>query len=170
MKNRQQLLLNILLYAVFAFYLVVLFGLLFMKGRSFSSVNLVPFYSIGSFLFSDDPLLRAFAVSNVIGNIVLFVPLGLFLPLLVREKSILKNVLWILLISTSAEILQFVFKVGVTDIDDVILNGFGGFLGIIAYRMLLNIFKDAHKVRLVITLGAPIAAVLSVVGIIIYNA
>lgn len=89
---------------------------------------------------------------------------------IVREKSILKNVLLILLISTSAEILQFVFKVGAKDIDDVILNGFGGFLGIIAYRMLLKIFEDAHKVKLVITLGAPIAAVLSVVGIIIYNA
>ena len=170
MKNRQRILLNILLYAVLAFYLFVLFWLLFMKARSFSSINLVPFYSIGSFLFSDDKLLRAFAVTNVGGNIILFVPLGVYLPLFVREKSILKNVFWILLISTSAEILQFVFKVGATDIDDVILNGLGGFLGIIAYRILCSLFVDAHKVKVVVTFLAPIAAILSVIGLIIYNA
>lgn len=170
MKSRQQILLNILLYAVLTFYLIVLFGLLFMKARSFSSINLVPFYSIGSFLFSDDKILRAFAVSNVVGNIVLFVPLGLYLSLFLREKSIAKNVLWILLISTSVEVLQFVFKVGATDIDDVLLNGFGGLIGIIAYHILLKYFVDTRKVKLVITLGAPFAAILSVVGIIIYNA
>ena len=81
-----------------------------------------------------------------------------------------KNVLWIIFITVAVEVLQFVFKVGATDIDDVILNGFGGFLGVIAYRILLTIFRDTYKVRLVITLGAPIAAVLSVLGIILYNA
>ncbi len=170
MKNPKKILLNILLYAVLAFYLVGLFGLLFLKARDFSSVNLVPFYSIGSFLFSDDPLLRAFSVLNVVGNIVLFVPLGLYLSLFIREKNIVKNVLWIIFISMSVEVLQFVFKVGATDIDDVILNGFGGFLGIIAYHILLKIIGNAQKVKLVITLSAPIAAVLSIVGIIIYNA
>lgn len=169
MKKLKKLLLNILLYAVLVFYLVVLFGLLFLKARDFSSVNLVPFYSIGSFLFSDDPLLHAFSVSNVIGNIVLFVPLGLYLSLFIREKNVVKNVLLVIFISVSVEVLQFVFKVGATDIDDVILNGFGGFIGIIAYHILLKMIGDAQKVKLIVTLGAPIAAIFSVLGIIIYN-
>ncbi|MER1987918.1 MAG: VanZ family protein [Solibacillus sp.] len=170
MKSWQQILLNILLYSVFAFYLVILFGLLFMKTHSFSSINLVPFHSIGSYLFSDDKLLRAFAFSNVVGNIVLFVPLGVYLPLFIREKSILKNVLWIILISALVEILQFVFRVGASDIDDVILNGLGGFIGIIAYRILLKMFVDFSKVKFAVTLVAPIAAILSVLGLVIYNA
>ncbi|MER2105688.1 MAG: VanZ family protein [Solibacillus sp.] len=170
MKNWKQILLNILLYSVFAFYLVILFGLLFMKAHSFSSINLVPFHSIGSYLFSDDKLLRAFAFSNVVGNIVLFVPLGVYLPLFIREKSILKNVLWIILISALVEILQFVFRVGASDIDDVILNGLGGFIGIIAYRILLKMFVDFSKVKFAVTLVAPIAAILSVLGLVIYNA
>ncbi|AWE06952.1 teicoplanin resistance protein VanZ [Lysinibacillus sp. 2017] len=169
MKKLKKLLLNILLYAVLVFYLVVLFGLLFLKARDFSSVNLVPFYSIGSFLFSDDPLLHAFSFSNVIGNIVLFVPLGLYLSLFIREKNVVKNVLLVIFISVSVEVLQFVFKVGATDIDDVILNGFGGFIGIIAYHILLKMIGDAQKVKLIVTLGAPIAAIFSVLGIIIYN-
>lgn len=170
MKKWQQILLNILLYSVFAFYLVILFGLLFMKAHSFSSINIVPFYSIGNYLFSDDKLLRAFAFSNVVGNIVLFVPLGVYLPLFIREKSILKNVLWIILISALVEILQFVFRVGASDIDDVILNGLGGFIGVIAYRILLKILVDFSKTRFAVTLIAPIAAILSVLGLIIYNA
>ena len=170
MKNQKQILLNILLYSVFAFYLVILFGLLFMKAHSFSSINIVPFHSIGSYLFSDDKLLRAFAFSNVVGNIVLFVPLGVYLPLFIREKSILKNVLWIILISALVEILQFVFRVGASDIDDVILNGLGGFIGIIAYKILLKMFVDFSKVKFAVTLIAPIAAILSVLGLVIYNA
>lgn len=170
MKSWQQILLNILLYSVFAFYLVILFGLLFMKAHSFSSINIVPFHSIGNYLFSDNEILRAFAFSNVVGNIVLFVPLGVYLPLFIREKSILKNVLWIILISALVEILQFVFRVGASDIDDVILNGLGGFIGIIAYRILLKMFVDFSKVKFAVTLVAPIAAILSVLGLVIYNA
>ena len=170
MRSWQQILLNILLYSVLAFYLVILFGLLFMKAHSFSSINIVPFYSIGNYLFSDDKLLRAFAFSNVVGNIILFVPLGVYLPLFIREKGILKNVLWIILISALVEILQFVFRVGASDIDDVILNGLGGFIGIIAYRILLKMFVDYSKVKFAVTLIAPIAAILSVLGMVIYNA
>lgn len=169
MRSWKQILLNILLYSVFSFYLVILFGLLFMKAHSISSINIVPFHSIGSYLFSDDKLLRTFAFSNVAGNIILFVPLGVYLPLFIREKSILKNVLWIILMSAFAEILQFVFRVGASDVDDVILNGFGGFIGVIAYKILLKMFVDFSKVKLAVTLIAPIAAILSVLGIVIYN-
>ena len=169
MKRTQQILLDLLLYSVFALYLVILFGLLFMKAHSLSSINIVPFHSISIILFSDNPVLRAFAFSNVIGNIVLFVPLGVYLPLFIGEKNILKNVLWIILISVLVEILQFIFKVGVSDIDDVILNGFGGFIGVIAYKILLKTLVDFKKTRFAVTLIAPIVAVLSIVGLIIYN-
>lgn len=169
MKRTQQILLDLLLYSVFALYLVILFGLLFMKAHSLSSINIVPFHSISNFLFSDNPVLRAFAFSNVIGNIVLFVPLGVYLPLFIGEKNILKNVLWIILISVLVEILQFIFKVGVSDIDDVILNGFGGFIGVIAYKILLKTLVDFKKTRFAVTLIAPIVAVLSILGLIIYN-
>lgn len=64
MKSWQQIPLNILLYSVFAFYLVILFGLLFMKAHSFSSINIVPFHSIGSYLFSDDKLFNSKEAKN----------------------------------------------------------------------------------------------------------
>lgn len=165
----KQIFLKLLLYTVFILYIVVLFGLLFLKARDFTSVNLVPFYSIGHYLFSDDPLLRAFAFSNVVGNIVLFIPLGIYLPLFTQQKSITKNVVWIVAISAAVEILQFIFKVGATDIDDVILNGLGGYIGVLTYQLLLKLVADAEKVKLFVTLGAPFAAICSVIGIIMYN-
>lgn len=170
MKRRQQVLLDLLLYSVLALYLVILFALLFMKRHSFTSINIVPFHSISSFILGESELLRAFAFSNVVGNIVLFIPLGVYLPMFIREKSIVKNVLWITFMSVLVEILQFVFKVGVTDIDDVILNGFGGFIGVVAYRILFLLLEDVKKVRFAITIIAPIAALLSVLGMIMYNA
>lgn len=57
----------------------------------------------------------------------------------------------------AVEILQYVFKVGATDIDDIILNGLGGFLGIMIYKILHKIFKD--KVGYAIELASLIAGV-----------
>lgn len=161
MKSHHRILHNFLLYSVFAFYITILFALLFMNRRSFSSINIVPFRSIISYLSGGDIILHGFALSNVLGNIVLFIPLGVYLTLLNRDKRLYKNALWIILISLSAEIIQYIFKIGASDIDDVILNGLGGFIGIAAYRTLLLIFKDANKVRYAIEIIAPIASIVS---------
>ncbi|MFR8427052.1 MAG: VanZ family protein [Roseburia inulinivorans] len=55
-----------------------------------------------------------------------FIPLGIYLTMLRRDKSVIFNTLIITLFSILAEIIQFVFSVGVADIDDVILNSIGG--------------------------------------------
>jgi glycopeptide antibiotics resistance protein len=68
----------------------------------------------------------------------------------------LKNILLILLISTCAEIIQYIFSLGVSDVDDVILNGLGGFIGIAFYKILLFMLKDIKKVRYTIEVIAPI--------------
>lgn len=169
MKKYHRILHNFLLYSVFIFYIVILFALLFMNRRSFSSINIVPFHSIITYLSSDDILLRSFALSNVLGNIVLFIPLGVYLTLFNRDKRLYKNVLWIILISSSAESLQYIFKIGACDIDDVILNSLGGFIGIAAYRTLLLIFKDVHKVKYANEIIAPIGGIVSFLILFLYN-
>lgn len=128
---------NVLLFSVFGVYIFILLVFLFFKVSSLQAVNLIPFHSITDYLFNDGTL----SLSNVLGNIVLFIPLGIYLTLFNRNKKIVINTLWIILISVAVEILQYVMKVGVTDIDDVILNGLGGFLGIIIFKILSRIFK-----------------------------
>lgn len=74
-----------------------------------------------------------------------------------HNKRICLNTLWVILISMAVEILQYVFKVGATDIDDIILNGLGGFLGIMIYKILRKIFKD--KVGYAIELASLIVGI-----------
>ncbi len=70
---------------------------------------------------------------NVVGNIAVFVPVAVFLRLLVKRcKSIFYTVLLCLEISLFAEIVQLVTKVGSFDVDDLVLNTLGGICGCIA--------------------------------------
>lgn len=152
---------NILLYSVMVLYLLILFALLFLKRKvgSFQSLNLIPFRSITEYLFSDDILSKSFALSNILGNVVIFVPLGLYIMLMNKNKSIIVNTFIIALTSTLVEVAQFIFKVGAADIDDVILNTIGGFIGAILFYVIHLIFKS--KTKSAISLIAPIGGILA---------
>lgn len=129
---------HILLFIGLGFYIFVLFAFLFFKTNSFQSLNLIPFYTITDYLSNGGII----SIINVLGNIVLFIPLGIYLILFNHNKRIFINTLWSVIISVAVEILQYSFKVGATDIDDIILNGLGGFIGIVIYKIKCKIFKD----------------------------
>lgn len=83
---------------------------------------------------------------NVMGNCVWFVPLGVLLPALYRgyRKHMGRVVFIGLVVSTTIEILQFVFCTGVTDIDDVIFNTIGTAMGYtlwVAFDLLRKIIR-----------------------------
>lgn len=70
---------------------------------------------------------------NLIGNIVLFIPLGSLLPNLIKNKSsklILECFFLSFLIVGSLELLQFILKRGVLDIIDIVCNMIGVSIGI----------------------------------------
>ena len=101
-----------------------------------------------------------FAIFNVVGNIILFIPLGIYLTLLKRYKRIYVNILWIFSISLLVEIVQYVFGIGISDVDDIILNSLVCFVGIFIYKFLLSMFKNENKVKFIITMAAPICGFL----------
>ena len=69
---------------------------------------------------------------NVVGNIVVFMPVAIFLRLLVKRcQKVFYTILLCLEFSLFAEIVQLVTKVGSFDVDDLLLNTFGGICGII---------------------------------------
>lgn len=129
---------NTLLFGVFGVYIFILLAFLFFKVSSVQAINLIPFHTITDYIFNAGVL----PLSNILGNIALFIPLGIYLTLFKCNKNICINTIWIIFISVSVEILQYLMKVGVTDIDDVILNGLGGLLGIIIFKVMNRIFKD----------------------------
>jgi glycopeptide antibiotics resistance protein len=96
--------------------------------------------------------LRRFAFGNVVGNIAIFIPLGIYLPLLKKDKRILKNLSYIFIVSLLVEIIQGLLGIGVSDVDDIILNSFGGLVGVLGYKFLLLLLRDEKKVSTVITI------------------
>ena len=99
--------------------------------RPLSQINIIPL--VETFKLSKGQSLVDFFY-NLYGNIVWFVPMGVFIPALTRKHlGFIRVVLIGALISTSIETLQFVLNTGVTDIDDVIFNTLGAAVGYLLY-------------------------------------
>ena len=105
------------------------------------NLNLIPFHTIRLYwrLLTDPvrPILTRLAVYNLAGNILLFLPMGTFLPLLFpRLRSLPRTLLAAALMTLAAEVLQVFCLAGSGDIDDVILNLLGTALGYPLYHLL----------------------------------
>ena len=73
---------------------------------------------------------------NVIGNVCVFVPFGVFLPVLFKKCQKVLAVIWLSLeLSFLVEIVQLVTRVGSFDVDDLLLNTLGGFFGYAIYKI-----------------------------------
>ncbi len=117
---------------IFGLYLVLLLDVVLFDSVWFGrdpeavrTLNLVPFRIIGAFLGSmfDSVGLFRLAVWNVGGNLVLFCPFALFLPLCARWTGKWYGVLGISALAVVAvEAAQYLSARGNADIDDVILN------------------------------------------------
>lgn len=170
---------SVLLYGVFAFYILLLGLALFGKYHGPRSGNLVPLRSILAFITGTDlatgstvyaDFIRGLALSNILGNIVLFIPLGVYITLFNKDKSIWKNTLLVTAASVAVELVQFIFILGIGDIDDVLLNGLGGLLGVLLCRGLYRLCKGRdEKARGVVAVLAPAAGILSFAVLILQN-
>ena len=107
-------------------------------------INLIPLdYSFRCFRQDArmHPQLTAFCLRNTLGNVALFMPLGILLPLIDTRFRTLKRVLILalclsLMIETVQFLLRFVGNPRAVDIDDVLLNTLGACLGFLIYRRL----------------------------------
>ena len=104
--------------------------------------NCVPFYTIRSqlrCLFSGRPALVRYAIVNLGGNTLLFVPLGFFLPLCFKKlRRFRKTLLAAAAIMTAVELLQLFTLRGYADIDDLLLNLIGTAIGYAVFRLFFN--------------------------------
>ncbi len=124
------------------------FGILSDTGKIYLSVyfrdeklwNLVPFRTIidqltGNINANPDEIMQV-AVLNLSANLLLYCPLGFFLPVLWEKyKTFKKTLLAGLCVSAAVEVIQF-FIGRSADIDDVFLNVIGVAIGYLLYRFL----------------------------------
>ena len=122
---------------VFIYYVILLFNMVvFARYNSIDSYNLIPFKSIID-IFKNGTAYSI--VINIFGNLIIFMPLEYFLIELFKVKNFLVNFILSFGIILLIELFQYVFKVGVLDIDDLILCTFGM---IIFYIIYTRIKKD----------------------------
>lgn len=153
--NKRQRIKTVFLYGVFICYIFLLIKILFLSRISHlenRSINLIPFYSIMEYISGSSANIKAFAFGNVVGNIVIFIPLGAYFSLFKNDKRVINNLLLIFIVSLFVEIIQGLLSIGASDIDDVILNCLGGLIGILGYKFLLSILRDEKKVHTAITI------------------
>ena len=72
---------------------------------------------------------------EMVMNCVFFIPFGLLLNVNFKKTGFLSKIAFILGFSLTAELIQYIFAIGASDITDVITNTFGGFLGLTIYNV-----------------------------------
>lgn len=120
---------------------IIYITLLFRTQEKFPSMDLVPFTFIKRGLESPT-VFREYWM-----NIYLFLPLGMTLPVFLKEKFWC-IVLLGLALSMLIETIQFIFAIGLCETDDLIANTLGCFFGVEIYRMALLIkYKVTESVK-----------------------
>ncbi|MEH7014688.1 VanZ family protein, partial [Neobacillus niacini] len=120
-------------------YSIALIILLFFRpsDQTYQSINLVPFSTIAFYLSGKVNGIISFY--NLAANIGLFIPFGIFLYVKIRSPFQLfyLPIIFILLI----ELLQYFTRRGSLDIDDLILNVLGFFIGYLLYPLFNQVVK-----------------------------
>ncbi|MBH1939283.1 VanZ family protein [Mobilitalea sibirica] len=134
---------------MFYLYIILLCYFLFFSehyGRDLISedyrYNLEFFKEIKRFIKYREILgLESFVV-NILGNILAFAPFGLLLPLLnKRYRRIFYVTFLSCTFSLAIELVQMYSKVGIFDVDDVVLNTLGGLIGYLFFALGNGILK-----------------------------
>ena len=155
MKNKKEEHRLVLAWTLFIVYMVFLMYFLFfaeIMGRTYIDrdyhYNLTPFREIRRFIVYRRTLGWFAVLSNLLGNVLAFVPFGMILPMLTPKC---RNFFHIVLLgfdfSLFVETIQLISKVGSFDVDDLILNTLGAALGYQAYRLIRRYYRRKHDDR-----------------------
>lgn len=105
----------------------------------YRSVNFIPFYYETEIGFS-------FHFKEVLYNVFIFIPLGVYINIYKSEWSFLKKTVLCLSVSLLFELTQFVFALGASDVTDIITNTAGGMAGIILCLLLKRLFPRKYTI------------------------
>ncbi|RJE88323.1 VanZ family protein [Paenibacillus sp. 1011MAR3C5] len=105
--------------------------------------NLLPFREISRSLHS----LSGHDLFNLLGNVAIFMPLGILLGLTFKDERMAGVKIWAcsFVLSLGLESAQLLFRIGQFDVDDILLNTLGGLLGFAIYLAAILPFRRASK-------------------------
>ncbi len=98
--------------------------------------NLTPFAEIRRYLTYKEFFTWENLITNLAGNILAFAPFGVLVPLMRRRTGFWYTTFITLFFSLFIETVQLATRVGVFDVDDLIMNTVGGVCGYLTYRLI----------------------------------
>lgn len=128
---------------LFGLYCAWMLWLLFgqrVPGGDVQDLQLQPFRTLRLFWHllehTASPGLRRHAVVNLLGNVVMFVPLGFFVPWICGVwGKFWRHLLLMTGIIVCIELSQYVLRLGTCDVDDLLLNLVGTTMGFVLWRL-----------------------------------
>lgn len=142
---------------LFLLYLVLLIWIILFK-LQFSitaldrarEINLIPFY------YKEE---ISFHATEVLENVLIFVPFGIYLCLVFQRSRLRSKLLFIAGMSMLLKVCQYVLAVGRSDITDLITNISGGLIGIFLYNTVVRLFHNQRRIDQIIIISATIVTV-----------
>ena len=148
------------LISIFVIYCAVLIMILFVRyGREFGfsiysikerlneNGNLVPFRTIRNYIaaLKNGNISSVVVKYNLIGNFLLFMPMGFMLPELCKNRGFIITSARILSLIILVETVQLITGLGSLDIDDVILNLSGSLIGYTICYLKTKLINQNHQ-------------------------
>lgn len=131
---------------LFIVYLVTVFWIIVLKlNVQFSNIgtrniNLIPYKA--PLLLNATP-----DYGEMIMNVLIFVPLGLYTGILFKSWSFGKKVFLAFLVSFLCEVFQYILRIGMFDTTDLVNNTLGGIIGLITYKGIEKIVGSSGKAQ-----------------------
>lgn len=144
MKNKKETGSKNLTLGLLVIYLAVLTWIILFKmelnikllqNMNFRNINLIPF--AGSVIVNGK-----LKLSEIILNIAVFIPFGMYLSMLDSKISFIMKILPIFAVSLMYEVMQYCFAIGASDITDLLGNTLGGLIGIGLFSVFSRILGD----------------------------
>lgn len=148
-KKTLSRIISIVLWCIAVVYLLAFIKIVVFKNgftKEFRSLSFIPFQFIGDF-FRTETSLDVFLKNNL-GNIAIFIPMGILLPVLFKSIDFKKSVLICFITSLTIEVTQYIIGFGMTDIDDLMLNTLGATIGSLLYFRILEIIDKKMRFKL----------------------
>ena len=136
------------LYIIFVFYFLLISEIYGRTGEMQEyHYNLVLFQEIKRFWNYREQLGIFATATNLLGNVLIFLPFGFFMAMASKYRSFLSTLIYSFALSLTIELSQLFMKVGCFDVDDLLLNTIGGILGFITFLICNVIRRNYAKKR-----------------------
>ena len=140
-QYRAIILTTLFIWFVFVLFLTVL-GRMPFEGQHFQPEVLWSYRSV--------QLNEAWFVRQILGNVAMYIPFGLIFPFLFKDKLdgwkvFIITLLAGIVLSFFTESIQYIFKIGLFEFDDIIHNMLGTVIGFILYRVVAHNIYKKHR-------------------------